>query len=287
MTTGIYKIINTTNGKFYIGSSVKIEQRWVEHKSDLRLERHHSRHLQRAYDKYGADAFEFKIVEEVENPKRLLIREQHYLDTLTPYQRDVGYNSVKNAHNCLGFKHTEESKKKMSESRKGTKRTEETKRKMSESAKKWRAENPTSDETRQRMRESSKIRWSRPDAYSEATRRKQSEAHKGREAWNKGTPCSEETKKKISEANKGREGHWKGKKHSEETKRKMGESRSGENNWRSIMDWEMVSVIRRRYLEGETQRGLAKEFGVSRGCIQGIVRNNTWYDENYDKAERR
>ena len=206
MSTGIYIITNKTNGKFYIGSSVKIEQRWVQHKSDLRLEKHHSRHLQRAYDKYGDNAFEFRILEEVKDAQRLLIREQHYLDTLTPYQRDVGYNSVKNAHNCLGFKHTKESKKKMSESRKGTKRSEETKMKMSESGKARFANNPVSDETRQKMSEAQRGRKA-----SAETRRKMSEARKGQKAWNKGIPCAEDVKKKISESNMGKAGHWKGK----------------------------------------------------------------------------
>jgi len=45
--------------------------------------------------------------------------------------------------------------------------------------------------------------------------------------------------------------------------------------------------MKRLLVIGETQRGLVKEFGVSIGCIQGIVRNNTWYDENYNKSERR
>ncbi len=34
MTTGIYKILNKINGKFYIGSAINIEARWRRHRHD-------------------------------------------------------------------------------------------------------------------------------------------------------------------------------------------------------------------------------------------------------------
>ena len=40
--------------------------------------------------------------------------------------------------------------------------------------------------------------------FSEETKRKLSEARKGKIPWNKGKPASEETKRKISEAMKAR-----------------------------------------------------------------------------------
>ena len=57
----------------------------------------------------------------------------------------------------------------------------------------------------------------------EETRKKLSEAHKGKPAHNKGVPMSEEQKKKISEANKGKH-------HSEEQKKKISEALIGEKN---------------------------------------------------------
>ena len=35
MKSGVYKITNVKNGKFYIGSSKDIEFRWSEHKKHL------------------------------------------------------------------------------------------------------------------------------------------------------------------------------------------------------------------------------------------------------------
>ena len=61
---GVYMIKNKINGKFYIGSSVDITYRWARHKRQLRNGNHHSIHLQRAWDKYGEENFEFKVIEE-------------------------------------------------------------------------------------------------------------------------------------------------------------------------------------------------------------------------------
>ena len=60
--------------------------------------------------------------------------------------------------------------------------------------------------------------------HSAETKRKISEAQKGKTTWNKGKHHSYETRKKISEAQKG-EKHWfYGKHHSEETKKKISEN---------------------------------------------------------------
>lgn len=91
MKSGIYKITNTVNGKFYIGSSKKIEERWDWHKQYLNGKYHINPKLQHAWDFYGEEKFIFEIVEEVEF-SLLLEREQHYLDLLKPYEREIGYN---------------------------------------------------------------------------------------------------------------------------------------------------------------------------------------------------
>lgn len=57
--SGIYKIINRTNGHYYVGSAGKVRNRWNDHKRFLRQNRHPNSHLQYAWNKYGSDAFEF------------------------------------------------------------------------------------------------------------------------------------------------------------------------------------------------------------------------------------
>jgi group I intron endonuclease len=91
MSSGIYKITNTVNGRFYIGSAVSFNRRWNVHRSQLVNRKHHSVLLQRAWNKYGSDAFKFEILEYV--PKENLIEvEQRYIDELRPCDPRIGYN---------------------------------------------------------------------------------------------------------------------------------------------------------------------------------------------------
>ena len=88
---GIYSITNITNGKIYVGSSNNIERRWREHKNMLKSKKHHSTHLQNAWDKYGEDNFLFEILEEC-NENILLKREQYYIDFYSSADCYYGYN---------------------------------------------------------------------------------------------------------------------------------------------------------------------------------------------------
>tara|TARA_R110002012_G_C11563590_1_gene603624 strand:- start:416 stop:1150 length:735 start_codon:yes stop_codon:yes gene_type:complete len=243
--------------------------------------KHHSIHLQRAWYHYGEDVFIFSILEDVEDPDLLIEREQHYLDLYKPYEREIGYNNSPTAENCLGYRHSEEAKKKMSEGqRKRRERdggwSDEVKRKISMSQK----GKVIPEEVKEKMRIASRKRWSDPNACSDETRKKMSETHKGREAWNKGIETPEEVKKKISESLKGRPSPMKNRSHTKEAKQKMSEARSGENNHNSVVTWEIVREMRTRYAEGGISlRKLAKEYGVSLGCVKHIIKNRTWREE--------
>ena len=76
-----------------------------------------------------------------------------------------------------------------------------------------------SEETKRKLSEAKKGK-----KHSEETRRKQSERMKGENNLNYGKSPSEETRRKRSEANKG-------KKHSEETRRKQSEAKKGIKWW--------------------------------------------------------
>ena len=91
MKSGIYKITNLKNGKFYIGSSKDIEFRWSEHKKHLNGNYHINKKLQNAWNFYGKENFEFTIIELI-NDFSLLVKEQFYLDMFKPHMKEIGYN---------------------------------------------------------------------------------------------------------------------------------------------------------------------------------------------------
>lgn len=90
MTSGIYKITNIKNGKFYLGSTKDFERRKGDHFRDLKNGNHVNKHLQNAFTVDGEENFKFEIIETCEESD-LTIREQYYLDTLAPF-RENGYN---------------------------------------------------------------------------------------------------------------------------------------------------------------------------------------------------
>lgn len=135
--TGIYRIINIITNDIYVGSAARgINLRWNQHKSDLKLNKHGNIHLQRAYNKYGVENFIFEIIEKCESIK-CIEREQYYIDTLKPR-----YNIDLKAGSPLGRKITPEQCLEISKRNKGriawnkgTPFNEETRKKMSESRK--------------------------------------------------------------------------------------------------------------------------------------------------------
>lgn len=94
--SGVYRIRNILNNDCYIGSAIKLVDRKNTHYSALRRNIHHSIILQNAVNKYGINNFSFELIEYTDK-NSLIIKEQHYIDTLLPK-----YNICKIAGNSLG-----------------------------------------------------------------------------------------------------------------------------------------------------------------------------------------
>lgn len=113
ITQGIYSIINTVNNKIYIGSSINITRRLKEHKGLLKKGKHHSEHLQRAFDKYGVESFKTKILKVVDNAEELFTEEIAFILKYRSNESLYGYNmSTPNTTKGIGT-HSEGSKEKM------------------------------------------------------------------------------------------------------------------------------------------------------------------------------
>lgn len=131
--SGVYQIQNKINGKSYVGSAQNLASRYSKHLLNLREKTHHSRKLQNAWEKYGAESFVFNILEKC-SMQQLLLREQYYIDKLNTYKN--GYNILPNAGSWLDAKHSEISKNKIKESLKKFYDKPENKKILSDKAKK-------------------------------------------------------------------------------------------------------------------------------------------------------
>lgn len=139
---GIYGIKNTINDKIYIGKTgMNFGDRWDSHRSLLRNNNHDNPYLQRAWNKYGSESFDFIIVEECQVAE-LDDKEKYWIK----YYKDLNlsYNILDggDGFNNLGTHLSEETKRKIGEKNRinglGRKASAETRKKMSEAHKGYR-----------------------------------------------------------------------------------------------------------------------------------------------------
>lgn len=103
----IYEIYNNSNRKYYIGSTgdgdpiSRLKRHWLE----LKTNKHCNIHLQRAFNKYGEEAFSFVILEcfrktgnREEDLKKREKREQEYIDKMQACDMRFGYNIAQHVH---------------------------------------------------------------------------------------------------------------------------------------------------------------------------------------------
>lgn len=189
---GIYKITNLINGKVYVGQSINIMKRWVDHIRILNNNKSKCTLLQRAWNKYGQDNFSFEIIE-LCSEDMLDEIETKYIEFYDSCNNGYNIESGGNKNKSL----SEETKKKIRDAHRGKCMSEETRKKMSEAKKGEKnsmyGKNHT-EETKRKISENNKGKTGYPCT----------EYHKQqRRLANLGKVLSDETKKKISEANKG------------------------------------------------------------------------------------
>lgn len=101
----IYMILNNKTKMFYIGSAANYANRMTHHISKLRHNSHSNKYLQHSWNKYKEECFEYYILEEIDDNKHLLEKEQYYLDLYKSYDQKIGYNICPRAsRNRYGMK---------------------------------------------------------------------------------------------------------------------------------------------------------------------------------------
>lgn len=128
-TMCVYRISCLPNGNCYIGSTIDRDKRWYHHKRSLRRSNHHNLLLQRAWNKYGADAFQFEVIENVADASMLIEREAYWINELRP-----AFNRSLSTHaHSRGLKMgplSEERRAKISRANTGKRHSEEERAKM-------------------------------------------------------------------------------------------------------------------------------------------------------------
>jgi group I intron endonuclease len=168
----IYQITNIITNDFYIGKTTrKLEQRLYQHNYET-FNRNSQTYLHRAIRKYGKNNFEISILDEAFSNQELNEKEKIWIENKKPQYNmtkggdggDVSKspNYIKSQKN-KSYKHTEESKLKISEGNKKKKKplSEETKNKLS-SIRKGRKMPPRSDEWKLKQSLSQKGKSKKP-----------------------------------------------------------------------------------------------------------------------------
>lgn len=131
-------ITNLINGKVWVGQSNSkkgILQRCKGHLCAFRAG-NNSKHLQKAWDKYGQDNFRFEALVELDSPTQdeLDAHENYFIFIFRSYERGYGYNLNRRASGK--GKLPPETIQKMAQFHKGKKRSDITKTRISKEAKK-------------------------------------------------------------------------------------------------------------------------------------------------------
>jgi hypothetical protein len=96
---GVFQVKNTVNGKVLLGSSLNLNGALNGHKFTLKIGSHRNKALQEDWDRYGADAFVFEVLDVVQvrdDPHfklgdELTLLEMIWLEKLQPFG-EKGYN---------------------------------------------------------------------------------------------------------------------------------------------------------------------------------------------------
>ncbi len=95
---GVYRVRNTVSGKSLIGSSVNLPAILNRHRAQLAMGLHANRALQKDWDEFGPQVFEFETLDTLKPPDQpgcdpshdLRVLEEMWLEKLSPFN-ERGY----------------------------------------------------------------------------------------------------------------------------------------------------------------------------------------------------
>lgn len=242
----IYAIKNKINHKMYIGMTNNYKKRIEYHLYELRHNKHHSKKLQRAFNKYGEDNFEFCILLEVNKMEGLELKEKEYIKEYDTYNN--GYNCSEGGEKSPNYKQPENTRIALLKRNKGN--TYSLGMKMPQSAKDKISKNNSGKNNGMFGKKHTKEELKKMSFVAKQT-------------WENNY---EKMYDKISNANK-----------SIKRRKEVSEQMSGENNFKSKLKEKDVIEIRKRYDNGEKPRFILKDYPqISKSGLMKICLRKTW-----------
>lgn len=248
ITRGIYCYIDKNDNQIvYVGKDSYIDKN-MRHKQHFQSSRYDAQPINRILQK-NPFRYRYNVLWETDDctDNHLNQMETCYIKKYNPQ-----FNFTDGGDGASGFQHSEKTKRKMSEARKGKKFSDEHKRKLSENnARYWKDKN-----------------------RSEKTKRKISEAKKGKKPYE----MTEETRKKMSEARKGKKSPMYGKTHSEKTRKKMSKAHKGKK------PYEMTEEVKKKMSRARNTTGFYRVSKQKKNsCKQGFIWLYRYYNENNEQ----
>lgn len=117
----LYKISNTINDKVYIGYTCNIKRRWSEHRSKINWRLYPNSYLYRSMIKHGVNNFSIEVIDKFDTVEEAKLAEIHYIAVFKKYCPENLLNLTEGGDGATGYKHSDESRAKISKALKGTK----------------------------------------------------------------------------------------------------------------------------------------------------------------------
>ena len=253
----VYVILNKVNGKMYVGKDKKFPNRWKrDHlryaKGGKEKHPHHYQYIHAAINKYGVENFELVELERFETAEECSQMEIFWIAFWRTWDRNYGYNLTRGGEGAHGRVVSEETKRKMSEAKKG---------------KYIGGQNPFFGK---KHTVESKLEIGRKSKGRSV----------GENSPHFGEKMPQETRNKISGRRKGKfigkNNPFYGKTHTPETIKMLSEINAGENHPQALLTNRQVEEIRREMREGAENKELAEKHHIDPSIISRIRHNKTY-----------
>lgn len=288
----VYKTTCVVNGKIYIGQTIK---RSIYYRGG-------GKSLSNAIRKYGVHSFVKEVLEECGCREDLDDRERYWIKYFNSTNKSIGYNIATGGNSASGYRHSEETKRKMGESRKGRIVSEETRLLISLSNTGKKRSRLTCERLRAALKGkpiSEERRIKRRGEGSSRAKLTEAQVLWARDQRSKGVPYAEimplipvgmgvlvnavmgrtwSHLPNAQEPNKYRVSTKGMLKHSKKACKKFADMSRGENNNIAKLDNKMVMRARAQYADGWSLAKITRFLGITVyiTTIRNAVYGNTW-----------